>query len=347
MQTEIVQKNRILEGMTESIGKTLTEKRVQKGLSIEELSQLTRMNAKFIRAAEEDRFTDLPGLVFTKGLLRSCAKELGIDGDEILSRYESLGVEHVDNSPEFISMSLHRTQSNIPKFVILALLVLILLYSLAQLVNDLPVKTEGETPAPVTKEEVIVPSNAIPEPAPEPETSLPTEQALPDAEVDNAPAVETEDDEKVSDIAPAETEPINKPANAPSTDTDIEPEEDNRTEQTEKTEPPKAMSADESSPLQDTSRTYYLTIVAEEDSWIKVVVDGSITREIILREGNQTTWWANESYLLSIGNVAATRIFLDGVSVPIKQPASNIIKNLKLPRNVAAPSTQEEETEGL
>jgi len=333
--------------MTESIGKTLTEKRVQKGLSVEELSQLTRMNAKFIRAAEEDRFTDLPGLVFTKGLLRSCAKELGIDGDEILSRYEGLGVEHADNSPEFISMSLHRAPSNAPKLVILALLVLILIYSLAQLLTDPNIGTESETPVSVTEEEVIIPDSNMPLP----EVSVPTEQILPDAEVDNAPAVElepTEDEEKTSDVTPAETEQVtkavnetaDKPDDAPATD--AKPYEEKRAEQTEK-----AGNADESSPLQDTSKTYYLTIVAEKDSWIKVVVDGSITREIILREGNQTTWWADESYLLSIGNVAATKIFLDGVSVPIKQPASNIIKNLKLPRTVAAPSTQEEETEGL
>ena len=40
---------------------------------------------------------------------------------------------------------------------------------------------------------------------------------------------------------------------------------------------------------------------------------------------------ADRNYLISIGNVAGTRIFLNGIEKKLKQPSSNVLINILLP----------------
>lgn len=71
----------------ESIGRFLRRERELKQISVEELAQATRIPLKMLHHIEEDRFDQLPGEVFTRGFLRSYAKALGVEADEVLARY--------------------------------------------------------------------------------------------------------------------------------------------------------------------------------------------------------------------------------------------------------------------
>jgi len=72
----------------ESIGAYLMRERELRQVSLEELFQLTRIPLKSLSALEEDRFEDLPGEVFVRGFLRSCAVALDLDCDDLLERYD-------------------------------------------------------------------------------------------------------------------------------------------------------------------------------------------------------------------------------------------------------------------
>lgn len=71
----------------ESIGRYLKRERELRQISLEEISQTTRIPLKMLRNIETDRFERLPGEVFAKGFLRSYARALGMDSDEVLARY--------------------------------------------------------------------------------------------------------------------------------------------------------------------------------------------------------------------------------------------------------------------
>ena len=71
--------------MNDSIGKTLKEARLQKGLSIEELSRLTHIKIYFLEALENDQLEQIPSLVQTKGFIRLISDQVGIPSQPLLA----------------------------------------------------------------------------------------------------------------------------------------------------------------------------------------------------------------------------------------------------------------------
>jgi cytoskeletal protein RodZ len=70
------------------IGLKLKEKRQELGLTVEQVSQKTRINTAYITALEEDRFSDLPAEVFVLGAMSNYARFLGIDPEELTGEYK-------------------------------------------------------------------------------------------------------------------------------------------------------------------------------------------------------------------------------------------------------------------
>jgi cytoskeleton protein RodZ len=65
--------------MAPGIGQTIRGAREQRGVSIEQLSQTTKISTTILRALEAEELDRIPGGVFTRGFIRSCAGELGLD----------------------------------------------------------------------------------------------------------------------------------------------------------------------------------------------------------------------------------------------------------------------------
>jgi cytoskeletal protein RodZ len=62
-----------------SLGETLKEARLKKGLSLKELATKTRIQAHFLEAIEENHLDVIPGSFFRKSFVRQYADELGVD----------------------------------------------------------------------------------------------------------------------------------------------------------------------------------------------------------------------------------------------------------------------------
>lgn len=77
--------------MTESIGKTLKKIRTSKNLSIEEVSEKTRIPKKIIIAIEEDRLHDISSVFYARGFVKSYAQFLGVLEEKSIKRYLSGG----------------------------------------------------------------------------------------------------------------------------------------------------------------------------------------------------------------------------------------------------------------
>ena len=73
--------------MTEDFGSYLKSERELRGVPLEEISTSTKIPIRFLQAMEENQFDNLPGQVFIKGYIRSFAKVIGSDENEMLSAY--------------------------------------------------------------------------------------------------------------------------------------------------------------------------------------------------------------------------------------------------------------------
>ena len=71
-----------------SIGHCLKAERETRRLSIEEVSNTTRIPRKTLESLEDDRFEDLPSGVFVRGFIKAYASAVEIDADDILARFD-------------------------------------------------------------------------------------------------------------------------------------------------------------------------------------------------------------------------------------------------------------------
>ena len=72
--------------MTESIGTELARAREERGLSVSDVAQQLKFAPRQLEALEQDRFEQLPGGTFVRGMVRSYARLLKIEAEPLLER---------------------------------------------------------------------------------------------------------------------------------------------------------------------------------------------------------------------------------------------------------------------
>lgn len=83
--------------MPESIGTVLRNRRVGKGLEIEDASRDTKIRPALLRDLENDDFGNFPSLVYAKGFLKKYAGYLGVDATPYLERLDTKSPATEDN----------------------------------------------------------------------------------------------------------------------------------------------------------------------------------------------------------------------------------------------------------
>jgi cytoskeleton protein RodZ len=68
-------------------GDKFRKAREKKELSLDDVSNVTKIGARMLRAIEEENFEQLPGGVFNRGFIRAYAKHLGLDSEEAVNDY--------------------------------------------------------------------------------------------------------------------------------------------------------------------------------------------------------------------------------------------------------------------
>jgi eukaryotic-like serine/threonine-protein kinase len=71
-----------------SVGETLAEARSRAGLSVDELSERTRIRGTVIRCIEQDDYDACGGDVFVRGYVRALAGAVGIDAQPLIREYD-------------------------------------------------------------------------------------------------------------------------------------------------------------------------------------------------------------------------------------------------------------------
>ena len=68
-------------------GQRLQRVRVRRGIELEEIAGVTKVNPTYLRFIEEERFDDLPAAVYVRGFLKSYARCVGLDPDRVARSY--------------------------------------------------------------------------------------------------------------------------------------------------------------------------------------------------------------------------------------------------------------------
>jgi cytoskeletal protein RodZ len=71
------------------IGAELRRARVSRHLAIEDVARVTKISPSVLRAIEQNEFGSVPGGLFTRGFLRSYAREVGLDAEAIVQLYRA------------------------------------------------------------------------------------------------------------------------------------------------------------------------------------------------------------------------------------------------------------------
>src|SRR5260221_12082763 len=76
--------------MSLTLGEKLRQAREEKGFSLSEVADQTRISSLYLESIENDDYRILPGGIFNKGFVKSYAKFVGLSEQEALLDYSKL-----------------------------------------------------------------------------------------------------------------------------------------------------------------------------------------------------------------------------------------------------------------
>lgn len=74
----------------ESLGAELRKQREIRGVTLKEIADATKISKRYLEALEHDDFAALPAAVFTRGFVREYSRYIGLNSEEMASRYSQL-----------------------------------------------------------------------------------------------------------------------------------------------------------------------------------------------------------------------------------------------------------------
>jgi cytoskeletal protein RodZ len=116
--------------MSTTLGEKLRQAREERGISISEVAEQTRISSLYLKSIEEDNYKPLPGGIFNKGFIKSYAKYVGIDEQEALQDYAravATSEQAIDDEPPRYRPEVltdDRTSSSLAPTIIFAVIIL-------------------------------------------------------------------------------------------------------------------------------------------------------------------------------------------------------------------------------
>lgn len=317
----------------EAVGAYLREQRERRGISLDEVSRLTRVPTRYLEALEASRFEELPAPVFVRGFVRAYCQALGEPPEHALARLPS-GEETGPprgRIPEPARVRTARPAAETPAAaarsrarpavaVSLVLLVVlgVALVSLTTVVRPPDQRRAADLPTGPAASEVEQAS-----PRPPVAADVPSLVALEDAPAGSvaaappprAPAAPT------AAVAPAPPPPAPAPAATPVP--------------VAATTTPGAAPSPEGAPSNGARRgaeaAYRLVARTTEPTWIRVRTGDGRTIEETMPAGAVREWASNRPFELTIGNAGGILLELNGTALPPLGASGAVISRLVVP----------------
>jgi len=289
----------------ETLGQWLRSHREGKPLSQEALATATRIPLAHIRAIEENRFDQLPHLVSAKGFLRLYARAVGLDEAKVIQRFEEVytppAQKENDGRPSNLTSYIQATETeslfSLWRVAGATGVVVMLLAGGAVLTGRLDLDGIFSS----QRNEASPPTrDELPVRVEEAVMSAPTPVVL---ETPSAMRVEG-----TVESSPFDRRPATPVATASTVDASL-----------------------------PTDRPLVLAIEAREKTWVRVVIDGKETWDVMLKASEKIAWQAQEVFLLTIGNAGGVAVHFDGEELERLGPSGKVVRNLRLARKVSRP----------
>ncbi len=297
--------NEILEKFSEE----LKSFREQKKIKLEQISNKTRIDIKYLEAIESGNFSIMPD-VYIRAFLKEYAEYIGLNPNETLEKYklaqsgklysehlnetkeEEKVVEEEENKTKFISEELEEkstpdiknNSANSLYYIFASIVMLIFIYFIYDsFLSDKSSSKIKEKPfAEVLKAQE------------EPVTTKNENKNKNNIDINNVKSKKIENIKNKTTISPKETALIEE----------VNKNKGNLT----------------------------LTIIGEGKSWMRVVIDGNKNNEFIIDEGVKKELFANEKFYMHIGNSAGVKLLLNGKELYFKK-AEGRVKKFNVTKN--------------
>ncbi len=79
------------------------------------------------------------------------------------------------------------------------------------------------------------------------------------------------------------------------------------------------------------SGSHQLRVHAVEETWLRVVIDGEETKDVLLSPNQQMEWEARSHFMLTVGNAGGIEMALDGNPLPPLGQSGEVVRQLRLP----------------
>ena len=306
----------------ELVGQYLRRKREEKRISLDEVSLQTRIQPVFLQAIEDGRFDKIASMVSIKGFVRSYARFLKIDEVEVLKRLSEYlsSVSSVASLSAPVSSGSPKTEPAPAQTLLFPLGPTLRSGDAAS--NDLILNmgTVGEKTRKMTSYSQWVGGSAIvliglflfqlyaPREGNKGELSSPVQ-----IRVETRPAGDAPSPINTVDDVPA--------VDAPTVDT------------------PSAQQASETPTPNATPKPFLLSLEAREPTWVKVLVDGKGTKDVLLLTGEKVVWQADKTFLLTMGNAGGAEVSLDGKDLGFLGKKGEILRDRLLTRVASEQTT--------
>ena len=106
-----------------TVGRVFQQSREEKKVSLESVARETRIKMDFLRAIEEDSFQEIPCETYVRGFIRSYAKFMHLNGEELIDLYDlqvepqkTRAAERPDGSPS-VKKSLNQVKNHLFDFL--------------------------------------------------------------------------------------------------------------------------------------------------------------------------------------------------------------------------------------
>jgi len=303
-------------------GRYLRTHRRSKGISIEEVSQRTKINVAMLRHLENDNFEALPAPAFVKGFIRAYGQVVGVDVQEAIKRYEDmLAMQSKHSEVEIVPPATAAYPWR--RFVFLGLGLVLLLGAIFYLtayfnrtastpprVGEAPTQngaTAGPADAPKSDPSIEAPSEEPPQQGAAPGPA-PGESTQDEAVQKETVPLDLKDEVKEMSSTPQPSPESTVNAVAPEAASSQAPEAE----------------------VSDAAEALVLEVEASELTWFKVQIDKDEVREVTIEPNDRVVFTAREQFDLIIGNAGGVDLQLNGRPVPVPGKSGQVV-TMRLP----------------
>ncbi len=286
-----------------SLGSLLVSERQKRGLSLQDISEKTRIRLEILKAIEREDWKDLPEPAYIKGFLLSYARALGLDSEKVLGLYIKVG-----QSTKPLKPLTKRTRSGKTFYLVILPLTIVLCVAIYVFGKDLLARSKGMVSDFFSWETRIE----------RPSDSSVKEPGSPSPEKAKHPSEE---------VGPADSQVPKIAADEPP---------DNIRQQIEAIRSESEAPAIEEQPVQKAEEgDLTLKATALKRTWLRVVADGGEPMEYMLTAGMERDFYAKEGFELLIGNAGGIALEFNGEKMENLGSAGEVLR-LKLPGDIKA-----------